>query len=148
MPQPPGYVHQMFAATWAEVTVGATPVPGTSPLPLAAQLADDGATLVVRVVNQANSSRPLALSLAPAHPRLAGGRAGGKDYFKLNSGKAWTLALPAAAVAQGPKDADNTPAEPTRISPVETAVPVASPTSVAVTLRPFSVTVLTFSLAS
>ena len=80
--------------------------------------------------------------------RGGGGRAGGKDYFKLNSGKAWTLALPAAAVAQGPKDADNTPAEPTRISPVETAVPVASPTSVAVTLRPFSVTVLTFSLAS
>ena len=118
--QPPGYVHVMNHATWADVTVQATQSAGPAALPFAAQLAAAGGkTLVLRVVNAAAGAQPVSVA-------LAAGAAAGPSYTL------WTLGGAAYATTD-----DNSPGRPTFIAPVQ-AQPAIAPgaTTIAFTLEP------------
>ena len=97
-------------------------------IPFSAQLTGGGKTLVVRAVNAANVSVPLSFDLA------AGASFSGAD------GAGWSLTGPSGA-------ADNTPGDPTAISPVSAPVPVAAGTHWAGSLPAFTVWVASFTLA-
>ena len=98
-------------------------------IPFSAQLAGAaGKTLVVRAVNAANVSAPLSFDLA------------GGASFSGADGAGWSLTGPSAT-------ADNTPAEPTAISPVSAPVPVAAGTHFAGSLPAFTVWVASFTLS-
>ena len=84
----------MITQTWAETTLATS----TAPLPFAAQRTADGKTLVIRVVNTIANATPLTVS-------LTGGMAAAGPSYTL-----WTLS--------GDPNADNTPSNPTAISPV------------------------------
>lgn len=114
--QPPGYVHIMMTATWAEQVVQAS-VDSTNPniMGFAAQKTADGKTMVLRAVVGA-SQQPISLN-------WAGGAAAGPTFTQ------WTLT--------GQPGMDNTPANPTRIAPQQTTQPIAAgATSITATLQP------------
>jgi len=127
--QPPGYVHAMIASTWAEQTVSATLAPDGGSLPLAAQLADGGKTLVLRAVNPAAGAQPVNVTLASA-------AAAGPTFSQ------WTLG--GAAFDLGD---DNTPAAPTFLSDVLTTPAIAAgATTFSFTLEPHTFAVLSIAL--
>ena len=105
--QPPGFVHIMITNTWAETVVQSTFAPGNDTFPFIAQRTADGKTLVLRAVNYAAGVQPFQVMLT------GGVQAAGPSYTL------WTL---------GGLDrlgADNTPSNPTSISPQSSEVPVA-----------------------
>ena len=127
--QPPGYVHAMIAATWAEQTVSATLAPDGGSLPFAAQLAAGGKTLVLRAVNPAAGAQPVNVT-------LASGAAAGPPYSQ------WTLG--GAAFDLGD---DNTAAAPAFISDVLTTPAIAAgATTFSFTLEPHTFAVLSIAL--
>ena len=124
--QPPGYVHQMIDQTWQpdalKVEVGRNNGSGTQP-PLhppnslfSAQKSADGRTLVLRYVNfhQPSDSRPPPL--APA-TTLTVHLLGSMAAAEFDNATMWTLA------AADP-DSGNTPAQPTRVAPQKSLLPV------------------------
>jgi hypothetical protein len=102
--QPPGYVHIMFKNTWADTTLAAT----GAPFPFAAQRSADGKTLVLRAVNTYGGAWPFNVT-------LTGMAAAGSDVT------VWTL-----GGAKNKHSDDNTPANPTFVAPVQTAMPIAA----------------------
>lgn len=96
--QPPGYVTRMFARNYQPVLVE-TEVVGADNLDANAARSEDGRTLVLRVVNQAEHPQTASLHFANFTPRL-----------------------PVASVEElaGPLDAVNTAAEPARLVPRQT----------------------------
>ena len=108
--QPPGHVHAMIAATWAETSLLSIFDVGSGVVPFAAQRTADGKTLVLRVVNNAPTVRNVTV-------RVDGAAFAGSSYTL------WTL-------SGNTTDEDNTPAYPERISPVKTMLPVAGGDSV------------------
>ena len=125
--QPPGYVHVMITKTWAEQTLQATFAPGNATFPFTAQRTADGKSLVLRAVNPLGGEQPFAVTLA------GGALAAGPTYTL------WTL-------SGDEDDADNTPSNPTKISPQQAQVPIAAgAASISATLpaRTFAVMVIT-----
>ena len=105
--QPPGHVHAMIAATWAESTLQST-LSGTQ-APFAAQKTADGKSLVLRVVNNGDGALPLQV-------QLAGGDAAAGPAYTL-----WTLG------GQGlSRGADNTPSAVDAVAPKSASVPIAA----------------------
>lgn len=92
----------MFKNTWADTTLQAS----GAPFPFAAQRTADGKTLVLRAVNTYPGPWPFSVA-------LTGMAAAGKDAT------VWTLGGKGFLHQQ-----DNTPADPTLISPVQAAMPV------------------------
>lgn len=123
--QPPGYVHVMATQTWAETTVSST----GATFPFSAQRTADGRTLVLRAVNSGAADAPFTVS-------LRGVTAAGP------SATVWTLGGSAFSLGD-----DNTPADPTKIAPVQSALPLAAgATSLAYTLEPRSFVVFVVAL--
>ena len=106
--QPPGHVHAMIKATWAEKTLAAAVDAGGSQAPFAAQRTADGKTLVLRVVNSGDGALPVQVAL--------GGAAVAGPSFAV-----WTLG------GQGlSRAADNYPAKVDNVAPVRADVPIAA----------------------
>ena len=116
----------MIASSWAETTIQSVFAPNNSSIPFAAQRTADGKKLVLRAVNAAAGEQPLVVS-------LAGVSAVGPTFQQMLLGNG------------APASADNTPANPTAVSPVITAVPIdAGATSISLVLpgRTFAVLVV------
>lgn len=123
--QPPGYVHVMINATWAETTLASTITAGPG-LPFAAQRSADGSTLVLRAVN--SNDQPSTLQIS-----FQGVTAAGPAYTL------WTLS--------GPIGGDNTPSAPDAIVPVQSSIPIAAGASVVTaTLAPYTFAVMSIPL--
>jgi hypothetical protein len=116
--QPPGYVHIMISATWAEQSVFASyDSTNANIMGFAAQLTADGKTMVLRVVTGA--------ALQPVILTWTGGAAAGPSVTQ------WLLT--------GQPGQDNTPSNPTAISPQQSTIPIAAgATSITATLQPNS----------
>lgn len=116
--QPPGFVHVMVKDTWAPATVKSTVTAGDV-LPFAAQLSADAHTLYLRAVNTQGSALNVTISF-PGAP------------ISSIAGQLWTLGGPDPS-------ADNTPANPSAISPVQAPLPLqAGATSLLLTLPPYT----------
>ena len=107
--QPPGHVHAMITATWAQATLASAVSAGGSQAPFAAQRTADGKTLVLRVVNSGAGALPLQVALAG--PAVVAG-----PSFTL-----WTLGGQGASRA-----ADNTPSKLDSVAPVRAELPIAA----------------------
>jgi hypothetical protein len=106
--QPPGWAHAMISQTWAETTLAVAWANASLAIPFAAQRTANGSTLVLRAVNQA--ATPVDLNVT-----LVGGKgAAGPSYALTTLG--------------GIDDAgaENTPGNPTGISPVKVQRPLAA----------------------
>jgi hypothetical protein len=117
--QPPGYVHVMITKTWAEKTIKSSFGSGNTTIPFAAQLTSDGKTLILRAVNSYSGDQPLSIS-------ISNGSAKGTTYTL------WLLS------GMNLND-DNTPSNPTAISPISQQVPIATgATSLSMTLPKYT----------
>lgn len=128
--QPGGWVHAMIARTWAEAALPFELVGGNaSALSVAAQRSDDGARVVVQLVNGALEPAPVTLALSDA------------SFVPTGPVGVWTLAEPGPGAPN--MSAANTPANPMYISPVltNTTWPAGS-RSLGFTLPAFSFTVI------
>ena len=127
--QPPGHVHAMITATWAEVTLAASGF-DRSKLPFVAQRTADGRTLVLRVVNRSEGVQPLQVA-------LAGGAAA--------AGPAYTLWRLGGGGLKG--SADNTPSAPDLVAPSSAQVPIAAgATALNATLQPLEFAIMVVAL--
>ena len=130
--QPPGYVHTLMKATWAETVLASSFAAGNGTFPFAAQRTADGKSLVLRAVNKLKGSQPFVVTLG------GGASAAGPSYtlWLLGDGNRFL-----------PTD-DNPPGDPARISPQSASVPLAAgATSVSATLPPLSFAVMVIPLA-
>lgn len=110
--QPPGHVHAMVKATWAETSLAAAVAVAGSQAPFAAQRTADGKTLVLRVVNSGGGALPVQVALAGSGAAAA---AAGPSFTL------WTLG------GQGlSRSADNFPAKVDNVAPVRADVPIAA----------------------
>lgn len=128
--QPPGYVHAMITATWADLGLAVydnstgTPTQvrsgvGASAFAVTSQLTTDGKTLLVRVVNQQGAPQSVTLNIVNAQVSPS------VTQWVLTSGSA--------------SDA-NTPANPTMVSPQQTTVQVpAFPATVTVPASSYTI---------
>jgi hypothetical protein len=125
--QPPGYVHVMITNTWAEKTIKSSFGIGNTTIPFAAQLTSDGKTLILRAVNSYSGNQPLSIS-------ISNGSAKGTTYTL------WLLS------GMNLND-DNTPSNPTAISPISQQVPIANgATSLSMTLPKYTFAVAVIEL--
>lgn len=136
--QPPGHVHAMVTKTWQPnaVTVNATVA---SPwLSTSAQVSNDGKVLVVQLVNSVASASPgtVSVSVVGFAPSSASGAV-----------SVWTLAEPVAAGAIPNKSAGNSPATPDYISPQLSTTTWPSEGPLALSLPPYSFTIITVTAA-
>lgn len=130
--QPPGYVHIMIANTWAETVLASSFAAGNGTFPFAAQRTADGKQLVLRAVNKLKGAQPFTVT-------LGGGAAAAGPSYTL-----WLLGDGEKFVSTD----DNTPGDPTRISPQSSTVPItAGATSLTATLPPLSFAVMVIALA-
>ena len=106
-----GHVHAMYSATWQQnglpVTISSQPAALSANLSASAQQSDDGKTLVVRLANVGNTSVTMRLNIS-----------GGSIS---RDATVWLLSSPS-----GDQLDANTPAEPTRVSPVRRVVSAAA----------------------
>lgn len=125
--QPPGFVHVMIKNTWAETSVKASFAPGNATFPFAAQVTKDGKTLILRAVNSYSGDQPFSVSF----PNV---QASGPSYTL------WTL-------SGSDLNGDNTPSNPTSISPVSQEVPIAAgSSSLSATLPMYTFAVMVINL--
>ena len=130
--QPPGYVHVMMKATWAETVLASSFAPGNSTLPFAAMRTQDGKSLVLRAVNRLKGAQPISVALG------GGASAAGPSYtlWLLGDGEKFL------------ETDDNPPGDPERISPQSSSVPIAAgATTLAATLPPLSFAIMVVPLA-
>jgi hypothetical protein len=131
--QPPGQVHAMITRTWVGGAALRTDTPqGAAWLAASAQVSDDGATVVVQLVNPQNSRQGSTVTLSVP------------GFAPSGVVSVWTLQVPdTPAGQQVDKGAGNTPANPRYIAPELTEVrwPAGAP-ALNVTLPPYSFTIL------
>lgn len=138
--QPPGHVHAGFSQTWASTTVNSAITVcdshGNSSAPKLSFVAQrQGSSLVVRVVNPLNVSRPLTVALLPSDaPMLRVG-----DALRT-----WMLAPDCSS--QQCLEIGNTPMRPDAVRPVVGVGKVETPNKMSVKLPPFSVVIINVSL--
>jgi hypothetical protein len=130
--QPPGQVHAMIARTWVGGAALRTDSQGGGWLSSSAQVSDDGATVVVQLVNPQNAQGGSVVTLSTP------------GFAPSGVVSVLTLQVPDTPPGQQVnKGAGNTPANPLYIAPVLTEAhwPAGAP-ALNVTLPPYSFTIL------